>query len=109
MIGEKTPGYRIRMVGDFQSPEKYLAHYGIKGQKWGVRRFQNEDQSLTEAGKRRYGIGLFKSRNSVNTSDTNSDRSKENREKNAKNISIRLSKAEKKRKSLMIVYIKHQI
>ena len=28
---------------------------GIKGQKWGVRRFQNEDGTLTEEGKRRYG------------------------------------------------------
>ena len=25
----------------------YIAHYGIKGQKWGVRRFQNEDGTLT--------------------------------------------------------------
>ena len=33
----------------------HLAHYGIKGQAWGVRRFQNEDGSLTEAGKQRYG------------------------------------------------------
>lgn len=32
----------------------YLAHYGIKGQKWGVRRFQNEDGSLTSQGKTRY-------------------------------------------------------
>ena len=31
-----------------------LAHHGIKGQKWGVRRFQNEDGSLTPAGKSRY-------------------------------------------------------
>lgn len=31
-----------------------LQHYGIKGQKWGVRRFQNEDGSLTPAGKERY-------------------------------------------------------
>lgn len=33
--------------------DPYLAHYGIKGMKWGVRRYQNEDGSLTEAGKKR--------------------------------------------------------
>lgn len=32
-----------------------LYHFGIKGQKWGVRRFQNPDGSLTAAGKERYG------------------------------------------------------
>ncbi len=32
----------------------YLAHYGIAGQKWGIRRFQNEDGSLTDEGKLRY-------------------------------------------------------
>lgn len=37
----------------------YLIHHGIKGQKWGIRRFQNEDGSLTEAGKKRYGINDF--------------------------------------------------
>lgn len=31
-----------------------LYHYGIKGQKWGIRRFENEDGTLTEAGKKRY-------------------------------------------------------
>ena len=32
----------------------FLIHYGIKGQKWGIRRFQNPDGSLTQEGKRRY-------------------------------------------------------
>ena len=32
----------------------WLAHHGILGQKWGVRRFQNKDGSLTAAGKKRY-------------------------------------------------------
>lgn len=31
-----------------------LYHHGILGQKWGVRRYQNEDGTLTDAGKRRY-------------------------------------------------------
>ncbi len=30
----------------------YLAHHGILGQKWGVRRYQNEDGTLTAAGKK---------------------------------------------------------
>lgn len=33
----------------------YLEHHGIKGQKWGTRRFQNEDGTLTAEGKDRYG------------------------------------------------------
>lgn len=33
----------------------YLAHYGVLGMKWGVRRYQNPDGSLTEEGRRRAG------------------------------------------------------
>ena len=32
----------------------FLEHYGIKGMKWGIRRFQNKDGSLTKAGLKRY-------------------------------------------------------
>lgn len=42
-------------------PDDSLAHHGIKGQKWGVRRYQNADGSLTEAGKKRYGTDLVNS------------------------------------------------
>lgn len=41
----------------------YLAHHGIKGQKWGIRRYENPDGTLTEAGKKRYGSGLYTKNN----------------------------------------------
>lgn len=43
-------GYEIQRDSD-------LMHHGIKGQKWGIRRYQNEDGSLTNRGKSRYGHG----------------------------------------------------
>lgn len=33
-------------------------HWGVKGMKWGIRRYQNADGSLTDAGKRRYSTDV---------------------------------------------------
>ena len=44
----------------------YLAHHGIKGQKWGVRRYENPDGTLTEEGKKRYGYKRIKSLHRAN-------------------------------------------
>ena len=40
--------------------ENELMHWGIKGMKWGVRRYQNKDGSLTPAGKKRYDKEMAK-------------------------------------------------
>ena len=40
--------------------DEELKHHGIKGMKWGVRRFQNADGSLTPEGRKRYGSGDLK-------------------------------------------------
>ena len=44
--------YIITQSGDFVRADE-LYHHGIKGMKWGVRRYQNKDGSLTPAGKTR--------------------------------------------------------
>lgn len=43
-----------------------LYHHGIKGMKWGRRRFQNKDGSLTPAGKRRLKESSANSENNKN-------------------------------------------
>lgn len=38
--------------------DTWLAHFGIPGMKWGIRRYENKDGTLTEAGKKRYSKEL---------------------------------------------------
>ena len=42
------------LIVNQNEPTIELYHYGIKGQKWGIRRFQNPDGTLTAAGRKRY-------------------------------------------------------
>ena len=51
---EKESLYRVWLNKQEDMKSNFLVHYGISGQKWGIRRYQNEDRSLTRAGKERY-------------------------------------------------------
>jgi len=52
--------------------DNYLQHYGIEGQKWGVRRYQNPDGTYTAAGKQRY----FGSKNKKTPEEKQADAAK---------------------------------
>ena len=45
--------------------EEYIEHHGVKGQRWGVRRYQNEDGTLNDEGKKRYSNLDSKFKNNV--------------------------------------------
>ena len=63
-------------------------HYGVKGMKWGVRRYQNKDGTLTNAGKKR----LIEERRTKNTAKTQND---------VENIVSSLNKKERERMGLV--------
>lgn len=66
-----------------------LYHHGIKGQKWGVRRFQNEDGTLTSEGKKRYGSDHVITKDNWNSKQSQeylNDMSKGDRKRAERNI-----------------------
>lgn len=71
------------MQTNFWNDGTELYHYGVKGQRWGERRYQNPDGSLTEEGRRHYGVGssvrTFGERGYVSRASRNPNYSEKNR------------------------------
>ena len=92
--------------------EEELQHHGIKGQKWGVRRYQNEDGSLTNAGKKRYGTQEnFEKQYPVDKkkSDINSINSGKEAARNAKEVNRNLKEIEREKTSKKQKQVNKQI
>lgn len=77
-----------------------LYHHGIIGMKWGIRRYQNKDGSLTRAGKKRYSEDYNESRNikrkgikRMSNDDLRKVNNRDSLERNYKNNNSRIKKA----------------
>ena len=85
-----------------------IKHHGIKGQKWGVRRYQNEDGSLTNAGKKRYGTQenfekqyqVDKKKSDINAINAGKEATRNAREVNRNLKEIEREKSSKKQKQV---------
>lgn len=72
-----------------------LYHHGIKGQRWGIRRFQNKDGSLTNAGKKRRRINYDAEAKQMSDDELRSKVNRLNLEKRYMNLSSSRSKSSK--------------
>ena len=88
--------------------EDYLAHHGIKGQKWGLRRFQNEDGSLTALGRERRGLSPETKKSKENSKDKAAREQRHAERKAAQQEKAAERKAEKEKKAAEDTAKKHE-
>lgn len=68
--------------------EYELYHHGIKGQKWGIRRFQNKDGTWTAEGKKKKNAAKKAAKQAKNTKTTNTTKSKSSSNTTTKKKSV---------------------
>ena len=83
-------------------PDLYLAHHGIKGQKWGVRRWQNDDGSLTDAGRKHYGYGDGRRNSSIEVVSKSRKKSSGYSDENAKEEKKKFKLTYKQKRNIAI-------
>lgn len=84
-----------------QNDSDYLKHFGIQGMKWGQRRYQYEDGSLTPEGREHYGIGERTARAIADIRSTyTAKRKAKQRNKSLKNARKNAARARKEKKKL---------
>ena len=76
-------------------PPDELCHWGIKGQKWGIRRYQNEDGTLTPEGEKRYNNGVLDQRmeRKMQSIDRSAERGRKLAERNKASIPKKIAKS----------------
>lgn len=93
-------------IGDFAFDGMYLEHHGILGQKWGVRRYQYRDGSLTPVGYAHYGYGH---RENVKKTFVKNLSGAYEKEGNSRRNSKRMAKEEWKRQNEYLYRMKKDI
>lgn len=77
----------------------YLAHHGVKGQKWGVRKYQNADGSLTAAGQGRYNKISNKYDKQLSRSSVENQKINASRQQYRAKLNDKIAKLESKKNS----------
>lgn len=83
-------------IGSIPCSDDSLTHYGVLGMKWGIRRYQNKDGTLTSAGKQRYQYESLSTKYHAKRAQRLQNKI-DSSEKSGKNDSSRIEKLTRKR------------
>lgn len=93
--------YESQYYGIVNPDLPYISHHGVKGQKWGVRRYQYEDGLLTPLGRRRLGFGFGRKGKQHKEDATSKQKTSSNKETGSSNEKKR-GLSDKQKKALKV-------